>query len=80
MTEEELARMRPLPNPERIREHLGLSQFEFALALEPSVETVQDWEVSFPWVISPVQTRLRLIEQDPEGVKAALEKSYQNTR
>jgi putative transcriptional regulator len=80
LTEEELARLRPLPNPKRIREQLGLSQFEFALALELSVETVQDWEDSFPWISYPVQTLLRLIEQDPEGVKAALEKSYQKSR
>ena len=80
LTEEELARMRPLPNPKRIREHLRLSQFEFDLALEQSVETVQDWEDSYPWISYPVQTLLRLIEQDPEGVKAALEKSYQKAR
>ena len=80
LTEEELARMRRLPNPKRIREHLGLSRFELAFALEQSVETVQNWEDSFPWISSPVQTLLRLIGQDPQGVKAALEKSYQKAR
>ena len=77
LTEEELVRMRLLPIPKRIRERLGLSHFEFAIALELSVETVQDWEDSFPWISYPVQTLLHLIEQDPKGVKAALEKSYQ---
>jgi putative transcriptional regulator len=76
LTEEELARMRPLPNPRSIREKLGMSQREFALALELSVETIQEWENNFPWVSYPVQTLLRVIEQDPEGVKAALARSY----
>ena len=63
-----------------LRDGPALDEFEFALALEQSVETVQDWEDSFPWISYPVQTLLRLIEQDPEGVKAALEKSYQKAR
>ncbi|MCC6943524.1 MAG: hypothetical protein IT335_03045 [Thermomicrobiales bacterium] len=76
MTDEELARMRPVPNPKRIREKLGMSRLEFAHAYELSPGTVEAWEEAFPLYPFWVQSFLRIIEQDPEGAKAALEKSY----
>jgi hypothetical protein len=34
------------------------------------------WESQFPMLDLPTMTLLRIIEQDPEGAKAAIAKSY----
>ena len=80
LTDEELERMRSIPNPTRIRERLGMTPLEFAEVFEISVEKLNAWEAQFPWLDFTMITFLRVIEQNPEGVKAALEKSYQRTR
>ena len=79
LTDEELKRMRPIPNPTRIREGLGMSQLEFAETFEVPLKTLESWETSWLLLDSTVMTLLRLIEQDPEWVRTALAKSRQTT-
>jgi putative transcriptional regulator len=78
LTDEEFERMRPIPNPARIRRKLEMTQLEFAEAFEIPLATLQKWESD--WVLtldSTVMTLLRAIEQDPEAIKAALARSHQ---
>ena len=76
LTDEELARMRPVPNPRRIRERLKLTQEQFATRFEVPLGTLRDWEqgVSFP--DSAAKTLLRVIDKDPEAVVNALARTY----
>ena len=76
LTPEELARMRPVPNPRRIRERLTLTQEQFAERFEIPLGTLRDWEqgVSFP--DQSARTLLRVIDKDPEAVVNALAKTY----
>lgn len=76
LTDEELRRMRPTPNPTRIRERLGMTQLEFAEAFEISLETLQTWERHSPLLDYTAMAFLRVIEQDAEGIRSALAKSY----
>lgn len=80
MAAEELRRMRPVPNPRRIRKQLKLSQLEFAETFHIPLGTLRDWEQRVTEPNLTAKTLLRVIEQDPEGVKAALAKSYEKTR
>jgi putative transcriptional regulator len=76
LTDEELARMRHAPHPKRIREKLKLTQEQFAERFEIPVGTLRDWEQGVSKPDRAARTLLRVIEQDPEGVVRALEKSY----
>ena len=77
MTPEELARMRPLPQPKRIRERLKLTQEEFSERFEIPLGTLRDWEQSVSQPDRAARTLLRVIEQDPEAVARALARSYE---
>ncbi len=76
LTDEELARMRPVPNPRRIRERLKLTQEQFATRFEVPLGTLRDWEQGVSYPDSAARTLLRVIEQDPEGVINALAQTY----
>jgi putative transcriptional regulator len=76
LTDEELARMRRVPHPKRIREKLKLTQEEFSDRFEVPLGTLRDWEQGVSKPDRAARTLLRVIEQDPEGVVKALEKSY----
>jgi putative transcriptional regulator len=76
ITPEELARMRVFPHPKRIREKLKLTQEEFSERFEIPLGTLRDWEQGASYPDRAARTLLRVIEQDPEGVVKALEKSY----
>jgi putative transcriptional regulator len=76
LTDEELARMRPVPNPRRIRERLKLTQEQFAAQFEVSLGTLRDWEQGVRVPDRAARTLLRVIDQDPEAVIEALAKSY----
>jgi putative transcriptional regulator len=75
-TPEELARMRLVPNPRRIRERLGLTQEQFAERFEIPLDTLRDWERRIAFVDRSAWTLLRVIDKDPEGVVNALAKTY----
>jgi putative transcriptional regulator len=76
ITPEELARMRVFPHPKRIREKLKLTQEQFAERFEIPLGTLRDWEQGASYPDRAARTLLRVIEQDPEGVAKALERSY----
>jgi putative transcriptional regulator len=76
LTIEELNRMRPVPNPRRIRERLGLTQEQFAERFEIPLDTLRDWERRIAFVDRSAWTLLRVIDKDPEAVVNALAKTY----
>ena len=76
MTPEELARMRHVPQPRRIRERLGLTQEQFAERFEIPLGTLRDWEQRVSEPDRSARTLLCVIEQDPEAVVNALAKTY----
>jgi putative transcriptional regulator len=76
LTPEELARMRVVPHPRRIRERLKLTQEAFSERFEIPLGTLRDWEQGAAYPDKAARTLLRVIEQDPEAVARALERSY----
>jgi putative transcriptional regulator len=76
LTAEELARMRRVPNPRRIRERLKLTQEQFAEKFEIPLGTLRDWEQGVSLPDRAARTLLRVIEQDPEAVINALARTY----
>ncbi len=75
-TPEGLAQMRPVPNPRRIRERLGLTQEQFLERFEIPLGTRRDWEQGVSEPDRSARTLLRVIDQDPEAVVNALAKTY----
>jgi putative transcriptional regulator len=73
MTAEELARMRPVPNPRRIRERLQLTQEEFSLRFGVPLGTLRDWEQGASFPDSAARTLLRVIDKEPDAVIRALQ-------
>jgi putative transcriptional regulator len=69
---EEIEELRPVPNPRRIRNRLGLTQVEFARTFEIPLGTLRDWEQSVSEPDMAAKTLLRVIEQDPDAVRQAL--------
>jgi len=76
LTDEELARMRPAPNPRRIRERLKLTQEQFAARFEIPLGTLRDWEQGAGYPDSAARTLLRVIDKDPDAVITALARTY----
>ena len=72
LTEEALTRFRRVPDVKIIREHLHMTQEQFATTYQLSVGTVRDWEQGRYCPDQAARTLLRVIEQDPEAVKRAL--------
>jgi putative transcriptional regulator len=79
LTDEELAEMRPVPIPPKIREELGMTPLEFAEAFDLPLDAVLTWEAYGTVIDLTAIAYLRVIEQDPEAVRAALTKSRQKT-
>lgn len=78
LTKEQLARMRRVPNPREIREGLGLTQRAFARQFEIALGTLRDWEQGARRPDSAAKAYLRVIEQNPDAVRAALDRSRPN--
>jgi putative transcriptional regulator len=76
LTPEELARMRPVPNPRRIRDKLKLTQEQFSERFEIPLGTLRDWEQGLSYPDRAARTLLRVIDKDPEAVVNALAKTY----
>ena len=76
LTDDELTRMRPVPNPRRIRERLKLTQEQFATRFEVPLGTLRDWEQGVSRPDSAAKTLLRVIDKDPEAVINALARTY----
>jgi putative transcriptional regulator len=56
-----------------LRKRLGLSQAEFARRFVLNLRTLQDWEQGRREPEDIARTYLRVIERNPDAVKAALE-------
>jgi putative transcriptional regulator len=77
LTKEQLAKMRRVPNSRQIRENLGLTQREFARQFEISLGTLRDWEQGARRPDSAAKAYLRVIQQNPDAVIAALAQTYE---
>ena len=69
---EALTNFRRAVDVKAIRERLAMSQAEFATTFHLSLETVQDWEAAKRLPDPIARTLLRVIDRNPEAVKAAL--------
>jgi putative transcriptional regulator len=74
LTDDELARMRPVPNPRAIRQRLHMTQEQFATRFQLRLGTVRDWEQGKKEPDSAAKALLRVIEHNPEAVLHALER------
>jgi putative transcriptional regulator len=74
LTDEQLARLRRVPCPKEIREQLGLTQREFSNRFQIALGTLRDWEQGARRPDSAAKAYLRVIEQDPAAVLAALDR------
>jgi putative transcriptional regulator len=73
LTDEQLARLRRVPNPQEIRQGLGLSQREFATRFQIALGTLRDWEQGARRPDSAAKAYLRVIQRNPGAVLAALD-------
>jgi putative transcriptional regulator len=73
LTDDQLARMRRVPNPREIREGLGLTQREFARTFHIALGTLRDWEQGTRRPDSAARAYLRVIAQMPDAVRRALD-------
>lgn len=73
LTEKELSRLRPVPNPREIRQRLHLTQEQFATRFHLRIGTVRDWEQGKKEPDSAAKALLRVIEHNPDVVLHALE-------
>lgn len=74
LTEDELSRMRPVPNPREIRQRLHMTQEQFATRFHLRLGTVRDWEQGKKEPDSAAKALLRVIEHNPDAVLNALER------
>lgn len=72
LTEEELSRMKPVPNPKQIRRRLHMTQEQFAATFHVPLGTLRDWEQGAREPDSAARTLLRVIDKNPEAVIEAL--------
>ena len=78
LTEEDLARMRRVPDVKAIRERLRLSQEQFAAQFEFPLGTVRDWARGAGTPTGPARTLLRVLDRHPEAVIDALDGADQD--
>ncbi len=72
--EEELQRLKPVPNTKVIRARLHLTQEQFALRFHLPLGTVRDWELGRREPDTAAKNFLRVIEHDPQTVIEALKR------
>ena len=73
-TEEDLARLKPLPQAKRVRRMLHLTQEQFADRFNLPLGTLRDWELGRREPDTAAKNFLRVIEHNPEAVIAALKR------
>src|SRR5687767_5253975 len=64
LTPAELERMRPVPNPKRIRQRLRMTQEQFAARFHVPLGTLRDWEQGARVPDSAAKTLLRVIDKN----------------
>jgi putative transcriptional regulator len=72
LTEERLARMRPVPSTRTLRRALGLTQEEFAARFQIPIGTLRDWEQGRAEPDQTARACLRAIAGDAAAVQHAL--------
>lgn len=73
MTDEELKRLRRIPNPKEIRQKLHMTQEQFSLRFHVPLGTLRDWEQGAKQPDTAARSYLRVIEKAPQTVMQALE-------
>jgi putative transcriptional regulator len=63
---------RPVPNVQRIRDKLSMSQEAFAATIGVPVATVRNWEQRRTGIAPAARTLLRILEREPEAALRAL--------
>jgi putative transcriptional regulator len=72
MTDEQLARLRPLPPVKRLRWSLSLSQAEFAKRYRIPLGTLRDWEQGRTEPDAPARAYIEAISKNPEMIWQSL--------
>lgn len=72
LTTEQLARMRRVPDPRRLRLAMNLTQEEFARQFQIALGTLRDWEQRARIPDSTAKAYLRVIAANPDAVRRAL--------
>ena len=73
LTAEQLARMRRVPNPQEIRQRLGMTQREFSQQFQIALGTLRDWEQGARRPDSAAKAYLRVIAAAPDVVRNILQ-------
>jgi putative transcriptional regulator len=68
----ELAKMRRVPNPAKLRKSMHLTQEEFARQFGIALGTLRDWEQHSRIPDRTAKSYLRVIEKNPDAVRQAL--------
>jgi putative transcriptional regulator len=69
LTAEQLAKMRRVSRVKVLRQRLGMTQAEFALAFHLPITTLRDWEQHRSTPDAPARALLLAIERDPEAMR-----------
>ena len=72
LTDDQLARMRRVPDPQEIRQRLGLTQREFSQQFQIELGTLRDWEQGARRPDSAAKAYLRVIAAAPDAVRRIL--------
>jgi putative transcriptional regulator len=73
LTDNQLARMRRVPDPQEIRQRLGLTQREFSRQFQIALGTLRDWEQGARRPDSAAKAYLRVIAAAPDAVRQILQ-------
>src|SRR6266545_4855237 len=72
LTDEQLARMRPVSRVKVLRQRLGLTQAQFAAAFHLPITTLRDWEQHRSTPDAPARALLLAIERAPDAMRRLL--------
>jgi len=72
LTPEQLARMQRVSRVKVLRQRLGMTQAEFALAFHLPITTLRDWEEHRATPDAPARALLLAIERDPDVMRRLL--------
>ena len=72
LSEEQLARFEPVPNPKEIRKQLHMTQKKFAQTFHFSLGAVRDWEQGRTLPDRTTRSLLKVIAHRPDVVQEAL--------
>ncbi|WP_211922170.1 helix-turn-helix domain-containing protein [Desulfolutivibrio sulfodismutans] len=76
ITPQDVARLRRVPRTKTLRRALGLTQDEFAARYHIPLGTLRDWEQGRTEPDQATRAYLRVIANDPEGTRRALEGAH----